>query len=196
MDLFACILLDTVYQCIFGRKNLFNHMFVFNKKTLLGVDVLTVVGSLPQGALVTTLTLAETLSLSVSHVESIVRLLREAGFLRSVRGPGGGYYIARSPDRINIWEVVSAMEDKEVTECSSGRPHGVTTALEDDLVLEVKSFLTKKTVREIASTESTGHVHPVQVRSGFGVSPKPASLMPIAPNSVFQLSSYLQSALA
>ena len=171
-------------------------MFMFNKKTLLCVDVLTAVGSIPQGAVVTTLTLAERLSISVSHIESIVRLLREAGFVRSVRGPGGGYYIARNPDRINIWEVVSAMEANELAESSTTGMDRATTTLEQALALEVQSFLSKKTIGEFVSTDSTWNVEPVQVRSGFGLGPKPASLMPIAPNSVFQLSSYLQSALA
>jgi Rrf2 family protein len=177
-------------------NNLFNRMFMFNKKTQLGVDVLTAIGSIPQGAVVTTLTLAQKLSLSVSHVESIMRQLREAGFVRSVRGPGGGYYIARSPDRINVWEVVRAMEGNETTESPSAGVTRATSPLEQALALEVKSFLSKKTIGEFVSTDSTWNVHPVHVRSGFGLGPKPASLMPTAPNSVFQLSSFLQSAQA
>lgn len=176
--------------------NLFICMFMFNKKTLLCVDVLTAIGSVPPGAVVTTLTLSEGLSISVSHVESIVRLLREAGFVRSVRGPGGGYHIARNPDRIHIWEVVSAIEGNEEAEGSSVGVNRATTALENALYLEVKSFLSKKTIGEFVSTDSVWHVHPAQVRSGFGLGPKPAALMPIAPNSVFQLSSFLHSALA
>lgn len=176
--------------------NLFNRMFIFNKKTQLGVDVLTAIGSIPQGAVVTTLTLAKRLSLSVSHVESIVRLLREAGFVRSVRGPGGGYCIARNAHRINIWEVVSALEGNEATESSSAGVANATTTLEQALALEVKSLLSKKTIGEFVSMDSSWNIHAVHVRSGFGLGPKPASLMPIAPNSVFQLSSFLQSALA
>ena len=171
-------------------------MLMFKKKTLLCVDVLAAIGSVPQGAVVTTLTLAGRLSISVSHVESIVRLRREAGFVRSVRGPGGGYYIARNPDRISIWEVVSAMEDCEAAEGSSAAANRATRALENALALEIQSFLSTKTIGEFISTDPTWHVHPVQARSGYGLGPKPASLMPIAPNSVFQLSSYLQSALA
>ncbi len=169
---------------------------MFSKKALLCVDVLTTIGSVPQGAVLTALTLAERLSISVSHTESVVRLLREAGFVRSVRGPGGGYQIARSPDRITIWEVVSAIDGTEVAEGSSVGVKRATQSLENALGLEVNSFLSKKTIGEFVSSDWAWHVHPVQVRSGFGFGPKPTSLMPVAPNSVFQLSSFLQSAHA
>lgn len=168
---------------------------MFNKKTLLGVDVLTAIGSMTHGTLVTTLTLAERFSLSVSHVESILRPLRDAGLIRSVRGPGGGYYIARSPERINIWEVICAMESDEAPEISSADLTRATTTLEQALALEVKSFLAKKTIAEFLSTDSTWNIQPVHARIGLRLGPKPASLMPIAPNSVFQLSSFMPGVL-
>jgi len=169
---------------------------MFNKKTLLCIDLLTAIGSVPRGAVVTSLALAKRLTISVSHVESILRLLREADLVTSIRGPGGGYYISRHPDLINVWEVISAIECNEIEQSPSAGANIDISSLEDALAREVQRFLSSKTIGEFINTDSTWHDHAATVRRNFGLGPKPISLMPVAPNSVFQLSSFLQNVLA
>lgn len=45
--------------------------------------------------------------LSIPHVAKLMRLLRRGGFVKSVRGQAGGYKLARTPDRINVGEVLA-----------------------------------------------------------------------------------------
>jgi Rrf2 family protein len=45
--------------------------------------------------------------LSIPHVAKLMRLLRRGGFVKSVRGQAGGYKLARTPERINIGEVLA-----------------------------------------------------------------------------------------
>lgn len=175
---------------------LLTYLSMFNKKTLLCIDLLAAIASVPKGTVVTSLALAKGLSISLSHVESILRLLREAGFVLSIRGPGGGYYISCDPELINVWEVVNAIEGNEIAESPAACTNRVTATLENALASEVKLFLSKKTIRELVTSDSIWPVHAAPLRRGFCLGPKPASLMPVAPNSVFQLSSYLQGVLA
>jgi len=49
---------------------------------------------------------------SQDYLEQILVRLRSARIVKSVRGPGGGYLLARDPSEITIWEVMSAAEDK------------------------------------------------------------------------------------
>jgi Rrf2 family iron-sulfur cluster assembly transcriptional regulator len=52
--------------------------------------------------------------ISMDYLEQLLRKLRKAGLVRSVRGPRGGFLLARTPKEICLWEVVSALE-QEVT---------------------------------------------------------------------------------
>jgi Rrf2 family protein len=45
--------------------------------------------------------------LSIPHVAKLMRLLRRGGFVKSVRGQAGGYKLARTPEQINIGEVLA-----------------------------------------------------------------------------------------
>ena len=45
--------------------------------------------------------------LSIPHVAKLMRSLRRGGFVKSVRGHAGGYKLARTPDDINIGEVLA-----------------------------------------------------------------------------------------
>lgn len=43
-------------------------------------------------------------------LEQILLLLKRAGFLRSHKGPKGGYFLARPPAEINVAEVIRVMD--------------------------------------------------------------------------------------
>ncbi len=45
--------------------------------------------------------------LSIPHVAKLMRLLRRGRFVTSVRGQAGGYKLARTPDCINVGEVLA-----------------------------------------------------------------------------------------
>jgi Rrf2 family protein len=53
---------------------------------------------------------AEADTLPLSYLEHLVAKLRAAGLVSSVRGAHGGYRLARSPEEIEMLEVVEALE--------------------------------------------------------------------------------------
>lgn len=46
---------------------------------------------------------------SVPFLKKIVRSLRASGLVQSKEGVGGGYTLARKPQSISLWEIISAM---------------------------------------------------------------------------------------
>lgn len=53
---------------------------------------------------------AELFAISHAHVAKVVNRLARLGFLRSVRGAGGGIELTRSPEEIRVGEVITAFE--------------------------------------------------------------------------------------
>lgn len=53
--------------------------------------------------------LAQACHISTSYAEMLLFKMRKAGLIIGQRGPGGGYWLARSADEINLSEVVSAV---------------------------------------------------------------------------------------
>ena len=47
---------------------------------------------------------------SEKFVEQLLRALRQAGLVESARGPRGGYWLARPPEKITVLEIIEALE--------------------------------------------------------------------------------------
>lgn len=54
--------------------------------------------------------ISERQAIPARYLEQIFQRLRRAGLVRSKRGPGGGYRLARAPEEITLREVVEAVE--------------------------------------------------------------------------------------
>ena len=66
--------------------------------------------------------LAERTGLPQPYLEQILLALKGAGLVRSKRGVGGGYVLARSPAEITLGEIVSAV-DGPIVLGDFGAPH-------------------------------------------------------------------------
>ena len=61
---------------------------------------------------------ADIYGISRAHLMKVVNQLTRAGYLKAVRGRSGGLTLARSPNRINVGEVLRATEpDFALVEC-------------------------------------------------------------------------------
>ncbi|MDH2325963.1 Fe-S cluster assembly transcriptional regulator IscR [Falsirhodobacter xinxiangensis] len=49
--------------------------------------------------------------ISLPYLEQLFVKLRRAGLVEAVRGPGGGYRLAKSPDAIRVSEIMEAVEE-------------------------------------------------------------------------------------
>ncbi len=50
--------------------------------------------------------------ISPSYLEQILARLRRKKIVKSFKGPGGGYCLAKSPEEITLWDVYCALEDR------------------------------------------------------------------------------------
>jgi Rrf2 family protein len=66
--------------------------------------------------------LAERTGLPQPYLEQILLALKGAGLVRSKRGVGGGYVLARSPSEITLGQIVSAV-DGPIAAGDFGEPH-------------------------------------------------------------------------
>jgi len=61
---------------------------------------------------------AERQKISLSYLEQLFGKLRRSGLVESVRGPGGGYHLARSPETVTVADVIVAVDEPiDATQC-------------------------------------------------------------------------------
>ncbi len=67
--------------------------------------------------------LAEKTSSSKFHISKVMQKLVKDGFLGSHRGPAGGFFLAKEPEKITLLNIYESIEGKlEVTKCPLNRP--------------------------------------------------------------------------
>lgn len=55
--------------------------------------------------------ISEEEGISLSYLEQLFLKLRKGRIVKSVRGPGGGYVLAKSPSLISVGEVIAVVEE-------------------------------------------------------------------------------------
>jgi Rrf2 family iron-sulfur cluster assembly transcriptional regulator len=96
--------------------------------------------------------IAQTQDISLSYLEQIFMQLKNAGIVKAIRGPGGGYVLARPSNEITIADIIKATgESIKMTRCSdqkkscniSGvkcKTHHLWRGLEDNIYAYLNSI--------------------------------------------------------
>ncbi len=64
-------------------------------------------------------------NITVSYLEQIFNKLKSAGIVKSMRGPGGGYFIEKNIKDIRIKDIIDAVEeDIKMTGCANNKKSG------------------------------------------------------------------------
>lgn len=105
--------------------------------------------------------IAQRQSVSVSYLEQVFALLRQNGFVKSVRGPGGGYLLARGPEDIRVSDIFTAFAAArtvggEGDESDAGRAGASVAGLWAALDKESLRFLSTVTIRDVAEGSLSG----------------------------------------
>lgn len=74
------------------------------------IRIMQYIGSLPQGRIVHAADIAEAEDVPPSFAFKVLRTLARRGLLRSMRGPGGGFALAREASEISLLDVVECVE--------------------------------------------------------------------------------------
>lgn len=73
-----------------------------------------------QGTPIQVRTIGERQAIPLRYLEQIFQRLRRARLVRSKRGPGGGYTLARSAEEISLREIIEAVEGSPARRTASG----------------------------------------------------------------------------
>jgi Rrf2 family iron-sulfur cluster assembly transcriptional regulator len=118
----------------------------------------------PNGALVSLNEIALRQDVSLAYLEQLFVKLRRAGLVESVRGPGGGYRLARGADSIRVSEVLEAVEETVSAlhtgagasgAVSGSRAQSVTNRLWESLSAHVYVFLHQTRLSDVAGNAMT-----------------------------------------
>jgi len=113
--------------------------------------------------------------ISLSYLEQLFSRLRQSGLVSSVRGPGGGYRLARSGDDICVAEIIDAVnESVDATSCGgnsdcSGGEQCLTHYLWTDLSRQIHSFLDGISLADLVQRSEVQEVARRQELRGEGV---------------------------
>jgi Rrf2 family iron-sulfur cluster assembly transcriptional regulator len=171
---------------------------MLNQRAYQGILAIAHVANSPAHKSVTVASIAQFLELSVSYTESLVKVLKQHELLQATRGPGGGYHLKKHVEDLSAWDVVSCFDAGEVSSHAK-RPSPEAVAV--DLVCEhymqiEKDFLKAYPLRKLISETPASGQSVVSNNLPFNFKPLPKGLMPVAPNSVFDLSKFMQLATA
>lgn len=110
--------------------------------------------------------IAKRQEISVSYLEQLFARLRASGLIKSVRGPGGGYVLARPSHEITIADVYAAVFEPGEEAVAPAPPvdgAGLKSQMESlwqAMEREVARFLTSVTVHDVLS----GKLSPANTR--------------------------------
>lgn len=79
-------------------------------KGCYGMRAMIELASAEDGTPVSMEHIAESRDISRKYLHALLTSLRSAGLVRSVRGPGGGYVLAKRADDISIGDILEALE--------------------------------------------------------------------------------------
>ena len=83
---------------------------MLSKKTKYGIKALTYLARLEGKSPVQIATISKSENISLKFLESILLTLKKNGFLASKKGKGGGYYLLKEPNEIQMTDVMRILE--------------------------------------------------------------------------------------
>ncbi|MGB1296833.1 MAG: Rrf2 family transcriptional regulator, partial [Psychrobium sp.] len=99
--------------------------------------------------------ISERQRISLSYLEQLFSKLRKAKLVESIRGPGGGYQLAKEAIEISIGAVIGAVNDSVVaTQCKGDKPCSpsgrcLTHSLWNDFSVKMQDFLDSVSLGEL-----------------------------------------------
>src|SRR5882724_12696917 len=109
--------------------------------------------------------IAERQEISLSYLEQLFAKLRRGGLVRSVRGPGGGYLLARSADDTRISDAIMAVDEpiratrckpNSGTGCHTDKSRCLTHDLWEELSHQLHLFLSSVSLADVCEKRVLG----------------------------------------
>lgn len=96
---------------------------MITKTGIYGLRAMLALAKLPEGEYAGVPRIAELVDVPQSYLSKLLRILARAGLVRSQRGLGGGFRLARDPASISLYDIVEPLEQIERwSGCFLGNP--------------------------------------------------------------------------
>ena len=114
---------------------------------------------------VTLAAISQRQQISLSYLEQLFAKLRKGNLVKSVRGPGGGYRLARPAGELRIADIILAVDEPiSATRCKEGSPKGctgtsgrcVTHDLWEELGRQIHVFLSSVSLADVVEKRVLG----------------------------------------
>ena len=115
---------------------------------------------------VTLADIAQRQQISLSYLEQLFARLRRRGLVKSLRGPGGGYRLAREACETSIADIVLAVDEPlRATRCGAAQSKGcmlkgercITHDLWEDMGRHLHSYLASVTLADLVNGRFAPH---------------------------------------
>lgn len=109
---------------------------------------------------VTMAAISERQKISLSYLEQLFGKLRRNNIVESVRGPGGGYYLARPAEKITIADIIVAVDEPlDATSCGGlGNCHDESQCITHELWMGLNSriydYLASVTLQQLVDSQN------------------------------------------
>ena len=131
---------------------------IFSKRSRYGIRALIDLAQYEPNGSVQLNEIADRNSISAKYLEQIFAALRKAGIIGSIKGPQGGYFLAKSPRHLTIAEIIVALDgvyllDREEVP-DNGKGEATVRALQERLIdplnERLEEFLNTLTLKDLA----------------------------------------------
>jgi Rrf2 family iron-sulfur cluster assembly transcriptional regulator len=134
--------------------------------------------------------------ISLSYLEQLFGKLRRHEIVESVRGPGGGYHLARRLEDVTVADIIIAVDEPlDATQCGGKgacegvkQPNGqcMTHDLWSTLNRKMVEYLDSVSLRDLVEQQRSREGQPAVVRRTADAQ-TPARAAPKGPNSIFNM---------
>ena len=116
--------------------------------------------------------------ISLSYLEQLFSKLKHGGLVSGVRGPGGGYRLARGPAETRLADIILAVDEPiKATRCRSGSSQGclaghsrcITHDLWEELGRQIEVFLESVTLADVSERRVLGRARVLEARDAAQV---------------------------
>ncbi|HZI82753.1 MAG TPA: Fe-S cluster assembly transcriptional regulator IscR [Casimicrobiaceae bacterium] len=126
---------------------------------------------------------AERQKISLSYLEQLFGKLRRAGLVDSVRGPGGGYNLARTSQGVSVADIITAVDEPiDATQCGGKENclddrRCMTHELWANLNAHIFSFLSSVTLEQLVRQQDKSDISVLQDQRMPGKKPERAAVL-------------------
>lgn len=166
---------------------------MLTKRSTLGLNVILLIAGTPSHRTITADTLASMTDVCLSYIEGILKDAREQGLIRATRGPGGGYQLVVSLDQLSVWDVVLCFNPKNTNlpKNHSSPESRATNFIAENAEQFEKEFLQNYPLAQLIPQNPVLSDSKPTKSLAMNFKPLPIRARPAAPNSIFDLSNFL-----